>query len=360
MKTTKFNLSLFLIFGLIPNFLTAQLSEKKLATIDSIMDAYIAEHDVPAISLGIVSDGKTYFLNKGFYKRDEEKPMDEMGAGQIASLSKSFTGIIIKELLAAGQLDVNRSIIDYLPKGYDVKIKAKLKGITVRELLHHRSGFPRDSKIASGKRKGNDPLIYDYTEADFALDFKQIRIKKNPKREFEYSNFAYAVLGYIAERASGQSYENLLQQYICQPYQLSHTTTKVPSVSEKVTPYYKEDRQRETQHFVMGKLTPPSGIFSTSEDLCKLLKQQLQVYTADQRQHALYLTEDALPKNGPAYGYGLFDYGNGGLGHGGDLDGYATNYWLYPEHSLGYAFLTSSGGAWVHSFALAVEAVLLK
>lgn len=333
---------------------------QQLAKLEGIMDRFTQEYDIPAMSIGISIAGKPYFIHKGVYKRNTNQQMDEKGACQIASVSKMFTGAIIKALITEGKLELDAPIIQYLPEDYPNRVKKKLGGIILRDVLHHRSGLPRDSPIAGTKRKGNDPLIYEYTEADFLKDFQQMRVKRNPKRKFEYSNFGYAILGYIAERASGLSYEALLQKYISKPYALHNTTTVVPDLPQRVTPYRKEDKQIETQHFVMGKLTPPSAIFSTTEDLLKLVQAQVKVYRERDSSKILYLTQDARPETGSAYGYGLFRYSTGKFGHGGDIDGYASNYWLYPEGDLAYVFLTSSGGKWVRPFFQEIEAVLLN
>ncbi|MEL7121246.1 MAG: serine hydrolase domain-containing protein [Bacteroidota bacterium] len=362
-STVVFKIWMSFITLLLFNAVNAQAPDTKLnqqlAQIEGIMDSFTQHYDIPAMSIGISIAGKPYFINKGVYKRNTDQLMDNKGACQIASVSKMFTGAIVKALIAEGKIELNAPITQYLPQDYPKSVQKKMAGITIRDVLHHRSGIARDSKIANSKREGNDPLIYEYTEADFLTDFQQMRVKKNPKRKFEYSNFGYAVLGYIAERASGMSYEALLQKYIAEPYALYNTTTLVPDQRQRVTPYYKENKQRETQYFVMGKLTPPSAIFSTTEDLLKLVQAQVKVYQDKNKDQMLYLTQDARPESGPAYGYGLFRYNEDQYGHGGDIDGYASNYWLYPDKDLAYVFLTSSGGRWVGPFFKEIEAVLI-
>ena len=362
-STVIYKIWMLFITLLLFNVLNAQAPDTKLnqqlVQIEGIMDSFTQAYDIPAMSIGISIDGQAYFINKGVYKRNTDQLMDNKGACQIASVSKMFTGAIVKALITEGKMELNAPITQYLPPNYPQSVQKKLDGITVRDVLHHRSGLPRDSYIAGTKRKGNDPLVYDYTEADFLTDFQKIRIKRNPKRKFEYSNFGYAVLGYMAERASGMTYEALLQKYISEPYSLHNTTTLVPEKAQRVTPYYKEDKYRETRYFVMGKLTPPSAIFSTTEDLLKLVQAQVKVYQAQDRDQMLYLTQDTRSETNFAYGFGLFTNNKGRYGHGGDIDGYASNYWLYPEKDLAYVFLTSSGGGWVNPFFQQIEAVLV-
>ncbi len=330
-----------------------------LEQIEMVVDKYIKEHQIPAISIGIVVDGKTTFIKKGIYNRKTNEKIDEHSSFQLASLSKTFTGIIINNLISEKKIDINESIVRYLPKDYSQKTQAKLRAITVRDLLHHRSGLPRDSKILRRKKKGNDAFIYDYTEEDFKKDFDKIKIKSPSGKEYRYSNFGYAVLGYIAEQVTAQSYASLLEQYILTPYQLSETHIDLKDVQHLVTPYRKENRYIETSPWIMGKLTPPSGIFSSTADLARLIQFQLEAYK--EHKNVLMLTKDTrlrYPNTNLYYGYGFADWGNGALGHGGDMDGFSSDYSINPALQKGYIILTSSGGKWVPYLSMEIGKIL--
>lgn len=333
------------------------VSEDLAIELEEIVDRYVREYDIPALCVVVTQDGNTTFVNQGHLHRVTPTLVDENTKFQIASLSKMFTGIIVNRLVDAGPLELGTSIVNYLPETYSTKTLRKLEPITVRDLLHHRSGLPRDSYVTRSKRKGNDPLLYEYTEADFETDLNRMKVKPKPGEAFRYSNFGYALLGYIAERASGRTYAELLQEYVVDEYQLRHTSLDVSPQERAATPYRKEDRRIETKAFILGKLVPASGIYSTTADLARLLQLQLEAY-AEQQAHPLLLTADVRPKTGVSYGYGLFDFDNGEYGHGGDLDGYASDYWFRAKEQTGFAFLTSSGGDWVPLLAEDISVLL--
>ena len=197
-------------------------------------------------------------------------------------------------------------------------------------------------------------MTIPYTEEDLINDLNVVTLKSSPGETFGYSNFGYAVAGYVLEKVSGVSYGALIQKYIATPYGMPNTTTSLTAVQQQqlVTPYTKEDRTVATKAFIMGKLTAAGGVYSTIQDLSQLMLQQLQAYRtydANAPKNPLVLHKDPNEKkNGYGFGMGKKIFATGmQLGHGGDLDGYASGYVFSPEHNSGIILLTSSGGRWV-------------
>ncbi len=129
-----------------------------------------------------------------------------------------------------------------------------------------------------------------------------------------------------------------------------------------VTPYNENNRNTETKNWELGKLTLPSGIYSSVSDLSKLLLSQLKVYTENDGKDKLYLTtntREAWNGTGISYGYGLFDWGNGEFGHGGGMDGYGSEYWFHSKENVGFVLLTSSGGKWVTELSKELNKILI-
>ena len=58
------------------------------------------------------------------------------------------------------------------------------------------------------------------------------------------------------------------------------------------------------------------------------------------------------------YGFGMFSWASGDFGHGGDVDGFASNYSIHPKENFGVAMLTSSGGRWTGSLIVKINNVL--
>jgi CubicO group peptidase (beta-lactamase class C family) len=241
------------ILFLLPFTLLSQdISKKTISEIEELAKKYAELNDIPTINVGIVIGKNTYFINNGVKNRKTGIETSENSIFQIASVGKLLTGIVINDLIIKGKLNKNEPITSYLPETYSKRVNNKLKNITVRDLLHHQSGLPRQSKVIN--RKNDEPIIYNYTQTDFEKDFEKMKIKS-------------------------------------------------------------------------------SGTFTENNEKDKLF------LTSD--------TRDAWNGTGISYGYGMFDWGNGGFGHGGGMDGYGSEYWLNPKENVAFVLLTSSGGKWV-------------
>ncbi len=318
------------------------------------IDTVMVQNNIPAISVGIIKNGKV-ILSKGFgvHKRDGDKKATETSIYQIASDTKKMTGMIAKYLVNDGVLNLDTPIIDYLGNTLEKKAQERLKGITMRLLLIHKSGLPY--RQVTIRRKGNEPMKIPYSEKDIINDLNKVELKSEPNTKFGYSNFGYAVAGYICEQASGKKYVELVEQYISKNYEMPNTTTVLTEQQQKnlVTPYMKEDRNQETQAFVMGKLAAAGGVFSNINDLTNLMLRQINAYTTyepnTQSFNPLILHDKPNVKE-DGYGFGMgkkvFDTGIQ-FGHGGDMDGFASGYVFSPNYKSGIILLTSSGGHWV-------------
>lgn len=338
-------------------------AEGKIERIRKEVEAVMLTENIPAISLVVVKNGEEpYHLNFGHHDRNQIQAVDENSIYQLASLGKMLAGIIARNLLLEGKIHLDQPVTDFVEFKMSAKVRAKLGQMTILELLHHHAGVPRNARAGYDRNDG-DPYLYDYGLADLEKDLQKMKIKSAGK--FSYSNFGYALLGYIFEQATGMSYDELLQKYVCEPYELETTQLELEEtlVDRIVTPYRKENRSVATQGWRMGKLGPPSAVFCTTRDLGNLLVAQLEVYRNSNldSQRPLVLTENTVSAyNGTniSYGYGMFDWGNGTFGHGGDMDGYGSDYAISPKGNFGVALLTSSGGRWISPLIRKINGIL--
>ena len=320
-----------------------------IAKIDSTMQA----HNIPALSIGIVRNGKLDFV-KGFgtMDRDSDIAVDGNSIYQIGSDTKKFTGIIANNLAKEGVVDLDVSIATYLSDKLSPKAKKRVEHVTLRNLLHHKSGVPY--RIISNSRIDGDPMLNPYTEELLLKDLNSMKLVRKPNEKFGYSNFGYAIVGYICEQASNQPYHQLVKKYITEPYHLSSTFV-YPNAQQKqriVTPYRKNDRTIKSQPWNMGKATSGGGIYSTVTDQTTLIIEFINAYKdfhkTKNANHPLIITDNG-GTNETHYGFGLSKSVNEkGIhyGHGGDLDGFASVTMFSPDLNIGLSLLTSSGGKW--------------
>ncbi len=320
------------------------------------------ENKIPAISIGIIRNGKLE-RSQGFgiMKRGNGAKVNGKSIYQIGSLSKTFTGIIANNLIIEGKLNPENGIDFYLDKVLNDQSKIMYHKVKLKHLMNHSAGIPRSASLISRERKGNDYWIKGYNEKSFLTDLNQVKLIYEPGTKWEYSNFAYIILGYICEQASGESYDDLLKKYITDKFDMQNTVVTLSEIQKDLmpTPYMKRDKFKETKAFIMGKATPASALFSNIDDLSKLMLEHLSTYRAlnnTSTKNPLLLTNNVVATGmieGLSYGTGLFmDGSKSGVtyGHGGDIDGFASDYRFAPDENSGVIILTSSGGRWVHNF----------
>ncbi len=138
---------------------------------------------------------------------------------RIASFTKPITAMLILQLVEEGKLKLDGKLTEYLHEFPE----EKGKNITIHQLLTHTAGITGESRI---------PNLIDIEKEYYSRErlFNCIADKDivfKPGKGNEYSNFGYALLGFIIERVSGKSYNELLQEKICKPAEMKNTLSDV-------------------------------------------------------------------------------------------------------------------------------------
>jgi CubicO group peptidase (beta-lactamase class C family) len=322
-------------------------NEKLAFIIDSTMKA----NNIPSLVVGIVRYGKLSFTaGFGYEDRESSVSVDNNSLFQMGSDTKKFTAILVNNLVAEGKLRLNEPIPTYLKSHLTPGNQQKLAEVTIGKLLQHQAGIP--NREPSNKRVDGDPMTIELTEDSMINDLNTMKLDFQPGTRFSYSNFGYAIAGYICEKVSGQSYAALIKKYITDKYQMPNTVIYLTPEQYKMIawPYRKNNRNLKSKPWTMGKMTPAGGIYSNVNDISRLMIAQIQVYQnyaeSKQKGDPLILTEN---KEEGHYGFGLARVSDSlgvHYGHGGDLDGYASGYVFVPDTGLGLILLCSSGGRW--------------
>jgi CubicO group peptidase (beta-lactamase class C family) len=316
-----------------------------------IIDSTMKANNIPSLVVGIVRHGKLFFT-AGFGYRDRESSVkvDENALFQMGSDTKKFTGTLVNNLVSEGKLKLNEPVTTYLNKQLTPEGRQKLAQVTMEKLLQHLAGIP--NREPSNKRIDGDPMTIDLTEDTLINDLNTMKLDFEPGSKFNYSNFGYAIAGYICEKVTGQSYAALVKKYITDKYKMPNTVIYLtPEQYKQIAwPYRKDNRNLKSKPWTMGKMTPAGGIYSNVKDISMLMIAQMQAYQhygeSKQKGDPLILTGD---KQEGHYGFGLakvVDSLGVHYGHGGDLDGYASGYVFAPDADWGLILLCSSGGRW--------------
>ena len=202
---------LFLFTGLVP----AGATPMDPGTIRKTLAAYVKAHPYAMVALGVIDHGRTvtYFVrgSQAAWRLDEHTQF------QIGSITKVFTATILAQMAGANELNLNDSIQQYLPEGV-VAPAYQSRPITLLSLATHMSGLPGDPPDFKSVRSPED---YSVKMLDDALS--ATKLTHAPGRQWEYSNFGFAVLGQILANKARLSYDDLVKQRILDPLEMKDT-----------------------------------------------------------------------------------------------------------------------------------------
>nr|WP_262914626.1 serine hydrolase domain-containing protein [Pontibacter vulgaris] len=195
-----------------------------------------------------------------FYRKDT---LTTETAFQLASVSKQFTAMAIMMLQERGKLQYDDSVQQFFPD-------FPYKGITIRQLLTHRSGLPNYTYFSDELWPNRN---IDITNND-VLNLMAVHKPKTylqPNARFNYSNTGYFLLASIVEKVSGMPFANFMQANIFRPLQMKHTFTfskNMAALTGPIATGHTGGRQMRTSDY-LDTVLGDKGVFSTVEDLYK-------------------------------------------------------------------------------------------
>jgi len=257
---------------------------------------------------------------------------------QLASLSKTFTAVATLKLIETGRLSLDDSIQQFYPQ-------FPYHGITIRELLSHRSGLPNyayafDDSMKVNFYKREKPYPTNAVIMHWFATVKPTPKKYNiPGRGFSYSNTNYMVLASIIEQITKQPYETFVRKTIFEPLGMHHTfvaTTKNDSINLHRTAGYQWNRRLPKDYY--DDVVGDKGVYSTTGDLFRWYR----ALNGDCLLQRKTLAEAFLPrsferKGAKNYGYGfrmMLDQKTNTpefIYHSGWWKGYNTMFWFSPK-----------------------------
>lgn len=267
------------------------------------------------------------------------RKVDPDGEFRIASSSKTFTAVVVMQLVGEGRLSLNDSVESLLPgvvrgNGNDGR------RITVRNLLQHTSGIHDDIPGFETPAAYYEHRYDVYTTAELVARAMQHKPDFQPGKGWGYSNTGYLLLGMIVERVTGNPAYEEMKRRIIEPLGLSRTYW--PGLRKGLRGSYAHGYQRYadgvlvdvTRNRVGYWAGAAGGLVSTTADLDRFYRALLggrlvrpaQLAQMKQTVPVSKELEEIWP--GARDGLGLFsrplDCGGVSWGHSGDIEGYMT------------------------------------
>jgi uncharacterized protein YbbC (DUF1343 family)/CubicO group peptidase (beta-lactamase class C family) len=243
-----------------------------LGVVDGIVQEAIRDGQIPGAVVLVGHDGEIIY-RKAFGERALEprrEAMTEDTIFDVASLTKVIaTTTAVMQLAEKGQIRVNDPVVKYIPEFAE---NGK-EEITVRELLTHHSGLPKDLDLSQPWEGRETALRMAYAD----------KPTYPPGSRFLYSDVNFIVLGALVERVSGLSLDEYCQKNIFTPLQMAHTRFLPPAAwFPKTAPTQYDEHEKMLRGIVhdptarrMGGVAGHAGLFSTADDLAKFAQALL-------------------------------------------------------------------------------------
>jgi CubicO group peptidase (beta-lactamase class C family) len=237
--------------------------------IDSAIGSYQALDLFSGVVLVASHGRKLYHKAFGEADRGTGRLNDSTTLFDIGSMNKTFTGVVVKQLVSEGRLRYSDKLVTHI-SGFE---DPRATQVTIRQLLDHRSGFG----------DYHTPDYFDLPREERKLQ-KIIERAKNAPLEFEpgtaeqYSNLGYVLLGGIIEKVTGESYFENVRKRIVDPLKLRNTYLNDFEGLENrlATGYYLSPLGKlETSTPVQDVPNPDGGFLSTAGDILTFYRAYL-------------------------------------------------------------------------------------
>jgi len=321
-----------------------------ICELDRLAVDAMADWRVPGAALAVVQDGKVALL-KAYGLRDVEANLPVTSATQflICSITKSFTATGIALLHDEGRLDWAKPVRDYLPE-FRLHDAVASERVTVLDLLRHQSGLPRHDWVhVPGDRR----------PAELLGAMRHLRLSRDIRAAWQYSNLCYNALGLLIERMSGQSYEAFIRSRLTDRLGMAVTFTleDLEAAANSARPYMMHEDTRLPALRLPIRTTSSGAINTSVADLASWMRLHLGKGEVDGVRfvpagligelHAprIWNASPPFPEFGESH-YGLgFQCGSYRgdrlVLHTGSWIGWGTQMTLVPDFGIGVAVLTN-------------------
>ncbi len=358
------------------------LSAAKLSGLGPALEKLVGDGKIAGGVALIARHGKVaYFEAFGLRDVATRAPMAEDTIFAIASMTKPMTCVAAMTLVERGKLGLDEPASKYLPEFRDLRVLGEAKDdtpggpstvalarpVTIRDLLTHTSGIAYGGILSTDPRLGRAYEAAGVQDRDLGTIGEKVRrianvpLAHQPGARWTYG-MGHDVIGRVVEVASGQRFDEFLDETIFRPLGLVDTGFAVPeSKRGRVATIYRTG-------LFGGPLVPfppnygsgtmfagGGGLFSTARDYARFAQMLLNGGELDGARIIKAETLATMTTNqiGDLAALGIFKYGLGfglemGQGPGGEaaLDRYfwggffSTNFWVEPRRDLFAVVLT--------------------
>ncbi len=303
---------------------------------------------LPALAMTIVDGDEVIYQNAfGLTNLEKNIRATTRTVFKLWSVSKVFTAIEIFREVESGIIDLDCPISEYLP---EFMIQSRFEDenpVTVRSLLAHRSGLPRNGCVIGPEKEPDTQWLFRFEKS--ASDcFQAYPVGFR----YKYSNLGYDLLGRIIEQNRNQGFARYMNENLLADLGMENSSFLFSDISPSDSlalgyEYYKGNYYPRIQSGIDN--LPSGNLYSTIEDLsCFMLRVfRNEVFDKNETMAGMYVDYYSTPADPETMGLGwkttyidgteLVVWHDGGPG-----EGTGALIALMPERKMGMAMMANS------------------
>lgn len=312
------------------------------AEVDALVLQEMQASGIPGAQIAVAENGRVIYARAyGIADVETGRVVRNETLFQVGSVTKTYTGVLLAELASEGVVDLKAPINRYVTE----LAGRRVGDVSTHELLTHSAGwfdhaepFGRTDSAAAGDALKVAPDSWVFGP---------------PGRVFSYSNNGFATAGYVAERATGLPYADLIEKRVLRKISRDHATYH-PLVAM-------------TRDFSLGHVEAPGGgvmvqrpmpgnsaeygagfLYSTASDLARMgivlmsggMLDGAQVLHRDSvaRVTGRYIPIPGSTENRSGYGMQVDRVGGEPVWRkSGNVNGFSSDLSMWPDRQLAVA-----------------------
>lgn len=183
--------------------------ENFIAEFHALAGNMFKKSNSPGAAVAIVKNGKIIYENGfGVKSVNSNDSIDIHTTFRIASVSKTFAGVLTGKMMAHGVLSWEDKVQDYFPQ-FDLLNPDYAERMEIKHILSQTTGLIQHAYtnfIEEGKAR--DEMI---------AALSGVKLVTEPGKLFSYQNVAFGIIEPVLESATGYDYKSLMKKEIFKP-----------------------------------------------------------------------------------------------------------------------------------------------
>lgn len=322
--------------GFVALWLVAAALPVHADAVDDFVQQQMQLQHVPGAAIAVIQDSGATRLRTYGRKAVDGEPVTEDTTFEIGSVSKQMIAMGVLLLVRDGKVGLDDRLLKHIPE-----IPEDWQAITIRQLLTHSSGLPRET-----------PGLQTRAQSDMATlrEAMEMRLVFRPGTDQAYSNVGYSALAEVITRASGRPWPQFMRERVFAPLGMNATRTTDDAVAaaSRATGHVWTAKGYEVSGSLPG-LRPSGAFVSSIADMARwerALRSDVLLPAALREQ--MWTPVTLADGSTRPYGFGI-EIGSAGphrrLQHGGTMLGFRAAMSQYPDSGLTIFVLMNAFGS---------------